>query len=283
MNKQTLVNNLATELLQDIEVAYGYAHPDRTRRRFDFLQPHYADSRETNLIERILVAYRHLHPDKKTLFREALLEAMERRLADFQGSASRLLGLLDLNYHLNPDALNSHLWARLINCRNESNPQMDARLIEGLIKKFRDWNINPDIRSLSWKKLLNDIPVAELPSAGEWLLGLAKSNPEESVRIFEATWTRVQRTDRRSLNEHWPDRDEIYGILFLAFLPNVPEVEKLKALRDKSLPTSSETALSVEDQRDQLIDRCSEASNDWPDEDIEYERKHCDPIRETTT
>jgi len=282
MSNQVSIDETATSLLQDIEAAYGYAHPARTRWPFEFLQPHYADSRESNLVERILAAYACLGPGEQSTLRAALREALERLLTAFQGSASRLLALLELNHRLNREALNSRTWLRLLDCRDPVNPESMARLLEGLIGKFRDWDIRPDIRFISWKKLLSEVSVAALPDAGEWLLNLAKQSPEDSIAIFRLTWERVK-SEQEQLRQYWPDKSEIYDLLFAAFLlPEMSAKEKAGALREHRLPTPIEIAEDMEqqDMRAQLQAANDVDYEDFTADEVEAEERYTAQLME---
>ncbi len=273
MNNSDSINKLATELLHDIEVSHGYAHPDQSRRQFEFLQPHYTAIREMNLIERIVAAYSQLEAGKQTIFMAALLEAMERCLNEFRGSATRLLDLIELNHRLNRDAMSSQTWSRLVDCRNPDNPQLTTRLLEGLVKKFREWDIKPGIRSLSWKKLVSEVSVAELPSAGVWLLGLARHDPEDAIAIFDLVWERLKR-DQMSLREHWSDREEIYDMLFAAFLSDISFKERAMALRNNGLPIPGEVTVDgLEELRSQLQTANDEFYDGFTSDDFEAEAK----------
>lgn len=273
MNNSDPINKLATELLHDIEVSRGYAHPDQSRRQFEFLLPHYTASREMSLIERIIEAYNQLETEKQSIFRAAVLEAMERCLNEFRGSASRLLDLIELNHRLNRDALSSQTWSRLIDCRNADNPQLTTRLLEGLVRKFREWDITPDIRSISWKKLVSEVSIAELPTAGEWLLGLARHAPEDAIAIFHLVWARLN-IERLPLGKYWSDREEIYDALFAAFLSDISVKERAMALRSHGLPVPGEVAdCGCDELHSQLQAANDKFFDGFTTDDLEVEAK----------
>lgn len=272
MSNNNVVDDLASSLLQDIEAVYGYAQPGSRRWPFEYLQPYYADSRETNLVQRLLAAYGQLEFSRQVTFRLALMEALERCVNDFHGSASRMLAILDLNCRLNRDAMDARLWSRMIDCRDPENPQMTERLLEGLVSKFKSWSIKPDIRSLSWRSLIAEISIAALPEAGEWLLSLAKHSLDISVAIFCAVWQRAQ-AEREALQTYWPEAEEVYTLLFTAFLPEVQNKEKAAALQNKGVPAPHEIAGDMETQLNELKADVQSYFAGYSQEDMDLEQK----------
>lgn len=272
MNDKNMINTIATCLMRDIEVAYGYAHPVKTQQKFEYLQPHYADSRDENLIDRLVSAYNCLGQDEQAVFRAALHEALERCIADYSGSVSRLIALLELNHRLNREALSSSIWSRLLACQDNQDAEIAAALLERLIGKFKDWGLQPEIRTLEWRRILSRVSIAALPDMGEWLLKLAKQEPGLSLDIYSVILARME-VDREALRQYWPERDEIHEILFAALLPGLPVHEKAGLLRGHRLPTPDEVASDATDMEGYLRAANDERYSGYSQEERESESK----------
>ena len=232
ISDERFVDNVATEILLGIEEVYGYAEPKDLQLPFKFIQPYYSSSAESNFVLRIVSACEALEKKDKVkleIFKMALLEAINRCITMFHGSASRLLALLDLNYLLNKSALPANIWARLMNCNNPEQPQLTIRFLDGLVRRLIDWEVKPPIDSIPWKRLVNNVSIAELPSTGEWLLGLAEQDHAGSKSIFSCVWDRLI-SQKDLLFEYWSDLYQVKDILLSAFMPDLSLKEKKSSL-----------------------------------------------------
>ena len=232
IDDKCFVNNVATEILLGIEEVYGYAEPKDLELPFKFIQPYYSNSAESNFVLRMVSACEALEEKDKAkleIFKAALLEAIDRCITVFHGSASRLLALLDLNYLLNKSALPADIWARLMDCNNSEQPQLTIRFFDGLVERLINWEVKPSIASIPWKKLVNKVSIAELPLAGEWLLGLAEQDHASAKNIFSCVWNRIV-IQKDLLFEYWSSLDQVKDILLSAFMPSLSLKEKRSSL-----------------------------------------------------
>lgn len=232
IDDKRFVDNVATEILLGIEEVYGYAEPKDLELPFKFIQPYYSNSAESNFVLRMVSACEALEEKDKArleIFKAALLEAIYRCITVFHGSASRLLALLDLNYLLNKSALPADIWARLMNCNNSEQPQLTIRFLDGLVRRLIDWEVKPPIDSIPWKKLVNNVSIAELPSAGEWLLGLVEQDHVNSKNIFQCVLGRLA-NQKTLLHQYWSSLDSVKEVLLSSFMPSLPIKEKMSVL-----------------------------------------------------
>ena len=230
MSQPSPVDGLASELLIDIEVAYGYARPIKSRRIFQFLQPQYSDARDEDVVDRLADAFDALDTDdKRDLFRLAVVEALTRCAGAWLG-VTRTLAVATLAFLIARESLPSDIWERLLERNDPNSPSVTATWLDRLIRALKAWGIQTNVRWVNWAELLIRSDTRALPIAAEWVLHQLRHDPELSLIVYKQSAARI-RDERHSLTRHWPDIEEIRDRIDAAFLSGVSPEEKRRFFR----------------------------------------------------
>lgn len=216
------INDIASKLLHDIEVIYGRRKADRSRRKFQYLQPHYADVREENIIDRLATAFDRLEEENKLRFQYAVIEALQRCTTSWLGITNTLI-TLKLAYRIARSLIPSGIWEKMLERRNQDEPEQTAIFLEQLIPLLRDWDIHVDIHRINYNSIIDHVSPRALVSTSEWLLQQAKNEPDISINIYKKALSAI--VDHRYFNL-WEARQHLEE----AFLPGVPDKEKQRLL-----------------------------------------------------
>ena len=237
-----VVNALASELLVDIEVAYGYARPVNSRRIFQSLQPHYSYATDENLVDRLVTAFEALDDEKKELFRLAVREALARCATVWLG-AIRTLAVADLAVRIARELLPSDIWTHLLERSDPTSPATTAVWLERLVRALGSWGIQIRTDRVNWSDLVRHSDTRALPFVAEWVLRQLRHDPERSKPVYGQITSRI-RDEEIALLEHWPVLEDVWRRIEDAFLCGLSLEEKEQFVSQQQIVEQTEWSFS---------------------------------------